>query len=363
MYEVSCAACAASFEYNPDDYIHLCPYCSSGFVIDIEENSKELISGHFIVQNKINRDKIEKTFKNWVLSRYHRPDKIDKEFKIIGGYCIYLPFWVISVEAHTFWSGHSAKSKEYAGQSRDFKGQFLKEEGRFSKRYRWCILARNSPKEHWGIERLHEPPESVMVDWDGFPFDESLGRLKESDKILYNTKVPFKFEYISGEIVSGIQIKESTAISRAKDQINEYHRRISKTKVGTLYEHKTEIEVVGIHVIHIPFWIVRYAFMPDSFFKFFTTARERRFIIQGTTEVILEAELPLNNTDKIMTNLIICSVLGFISLALSIFVHPLLFVLFTMFLIVSLLSAWKIFKKDTSDKEIIKGKENMEPVP
>ena len=68
--------------------------------------------------------------------------------------------------------------------------------------------------------------------------------------------------------MSGIQINENKAIVRAKDQVNEYHRRLAKLKVGTLYEHRTEIEVVGIQVIHVPFWFVRYAFIPRSAFRF-----------------------------------------------------------------------------------------------
>jgi hypothetical protein len=56
MFEVSCASCQASFEYNPDDYIHLCPYCSAGFIIDSEEGAKDLIDDHYIIPSNIQKE-------------------------------------------------------------------------------------------------------------------------------------------------------------------------------------------------------------------------------------------------------------------------------------------------------------------
>jgi hypothetical protein len=361
MYQVSCASCAANFEYNVEDYIHLCPYCNSGFLIDLEEGAKEIIGDHFIIPNRIDKETVEKIFANWMTQRYHRPDRVTSEFKVLGAYGVCLPYWVVSLEAHTFWSGHSEKSKQYSGQPSEYGARFVKEEGRFSRRYRWAVLARKSPKEHWGLERLHQPREGVLVDWDGFPLDESMGQAPEGVPSIYEGKQTFRFEHANGTNVAGIQIKESMAIARAKDQIQEYHRRISKKKVGTLYDHRTEMEVVGIHVVHVPFWILRYAFVPKSAFRYFTTARERRIVVSGYSENVLEAELPLNASDKVMTNLIVCGSLSFVSLALSVFVHPLMFLLFVAFGLVCVLSAWKIFNTEKADKDLIPGVENHEP--
>lgn len=345
MYEVGCAACSASFEYNVEDYIHLCPYCSSGFILDLEEGAKDLIADHFIVPNRGDKEHVEKIFYEWIKERYHRPERISKEFKVLGSYGMCVPFWVVSLEAHTFWGGHSEKNGTDPTSS-DYGSAFVKEDGRFSRRYRWAILARSSPKEHWGLERLHNPMEPVMVDWDGFPLDESMGFAKDNVPPIYEAKRMFKFEHASGLTCAGIQVKESAAIARAKDQVQEYHRRICKTKVGTLYEHRTEIEVVGIQVIHIPFWFLRYAFVPQSVFRFFTTARERRLVIQGYTEAVLEAELPLNATDKVMTNMVVCGMLGFLSLTCAVFIHPLFFFLTVAFSLICVLSAWRIFSRE-----------------
>lgn len=362
MFQVSCAACNASFEYNIDDYIHLCPYCSTGFILDLEEGAKDIIGDHFIVPNRLDREQVEGIFYEWITQRYHRPDRVKNEFKILGSYGISLPYWVISVEAHTFWSGHSQKANQYSGQSAEYGAKFLKEDGRFSRRYRWSILARKSPKEHWGLERLHTPKESVMVDWDGYPLDETLGVIKGgSPGTVYDARQNFKFDHANGLTISGVQIKESSAIARAKDQIQEYHRRIAKTKVGTLYEHRTEIEIVGIHLVHLPFWVVRYSFAPKSPFRFMTTARERRLLIQGHTLAVLDAELPLSNTDKVMTNLVVCGSMAVVSLALSLFLHPLFFLMVMIFSAVCVLSAWKIFSKDKPDSDLGSGADLQEP--
>ena len=272
-----------------------------------------------------------------------------------------LPYWVISLEAHTYWSGHCAKQKHYPGQSHELAAKFIREDGRFSRRYRWSVLARKSPKEHWGLERLHKPKEFVMTDWDGFPLDETMGVQDEGDKPIYDAKMAFKFEHTGNLTLAGIQIKESQAILRAKDQITEYHRRIAKSKIGSLYEHRTEVEVIGIHIVHIPFWLLRYSFSPNSVFRLFSTVRERRILVQGYTKAVLDAEMPLSSSDKVLTNLIVCGVLGFISLVLSVFFHPLFFLSFLGFSFVAGISAWKILKKEKQDDDLNFGPENKEP--
>jgi hypothetical protein len=362
MFQVSCAACNASFEYNVDDYIHLCPFCSSGFILDLEEGAKDIIGDHFIVPNRMDREQVESIFYEWITSRYHRPDKVKSEFQILGSYGISLPYWVISVEAHTFWSGHSQKANHYRGQGSEYGARFLKEENRFSRRYRWSVLARKSPKEHWGLERLHHPKEDVLVDWDGYPLDETLGIVKGAGSAsVYDARQTFKFDHANGLTISGVQVKESSAITRAKDQIQEYHRRIAKTKVGTLYEHRTEIEIVGIHLVHLPFWVVRYSFAPKSMFRFMTTARERRLLVQGHSLAVLEAELPLSSADKVMTNLMVCGSLAVVSLGLALFVHPLFFLVTMVFTAVCVLSAWKIFGREKTDSDLGRGADLQEP--
>jgi hypothetical protein len=128
-----------------------------------------------------------------------------------------------------------------------------------------------------------------------------------------------------------------------------------------LYEHRTEIEIVGIHLVHLPFWVVRYSFAPKSPFRFMTTARERRLLIQGHTLAVLDAELPLSNTDKVMTNLVVCGSMAVVSLALSLFLHPLFFLMVMIFSAVCVLSAWKIFSKDKPDSDLGSGADLQEP--
>ena len=249
------------------------------------------------------------------------------------------------------------------GRGPEYGSKFLREDGRFSRRYRWSILARKSPKEHWGLERLHNPLEGVLVDWDGFPLDETLGAVKEGGQgTVFDARQAFKFDHANGLTISGIQVKESSAVARAKDQIQEYHRRIAKTKVGTLYEHKTEIEIVGIHLMHLPFWIVRYSYAPQSAFRFLSTAKEKRIIVQGHSLAVLDSELPVSGSDKVVTNMIVCGVLSFVSLIASIFYSPIFFFVTLIFLLVCFASAWKIFRKEQPDTDLGSGAELSEPV-
>ena len=188
-----------------------------------------------------------------------------------------------------------------------------------------------------------------------------MGKAKKGNPNIYDAKQPFNFDHANGLPVAGIQIKENKAIVRSRDQVNEYHRRLAKLKVGTLYEHRTEIEVVGIQVIHVPFWFVRYAFVPRSAFRFFTTVRERRLVIGGYTSQILEAEMPLSSSDKVMTNLIVCSGSAIFCLALAVLYNSLFFLVFLFFVLVCVFSAWRIYSRDIVDLELTRGKDQPEP--
>ena len=72
--------------------------------------------------------------------------------------------------------------------------------------------------------------------------------------------------------------------------------------------------------------------------------------------------MPLNTSDKVMTNIVVCGTLGFICLTLSVFISPLFYILFVLFVLIVGLSSWKIINREKTDLDTIKGKENNEPV-
>ncbi len=360
MHQVGCPSCGATLEYTPDDYIHLCNSCSTGFILDLDEGVKDVIGDHYIVPNRTDRNSIDQIFLTWIGKKYHKTKNFEKEFKIIGCYGICLPYWVVSLEANTEWSGNSQKQQVYSGQQPEYSSKFIPEHGRFGRKYRWSTLARRSTKEHWGLERLHKPVETVQVDWDGFPMDQSMGTTPTGVPQIYASKIPFKFEQANGVMLSGVQIPEANAVAKSKIQIQEFHRRICKTKVGTLSDHRTEVEVVGVQLVHIPFWIVRYAYYPQSVFQYFTPARERRMIIGGYTGETLDGELPLEERDRVMANVYVCAVFAIISLIFSIFFHPVFMILASLFGFVIVLSISRLSQKEKIDTQLIKGAERTE---
>jgi hypothetical protein len=107
---------------------------------------------------------------------------------------------------------------------------------------------------------------------------------------------------------------------------------------------------------------VRYSYAPQSAFRFLSTEKERRILVQGHSLAVLDSELPITGSDKVVTNMVVCGVLGFVSLVLSIFYSPAFFFATLIFLVVCLASAWKIFRKDKPDADIGSGFELKEPV-
>ncbi len=330
MYEVSCPTCLEILEYDTRDAVHLCSYCSCSFQLDITEGTKSILSDHYILPVQILEKEAEDSFWSWASTRYHK--KPQKDIKIEKKIGVVLPFWVISLEAHTQWSGYIFPKKEP-----------IPLEGQWSRRYRWAILAReHSYPNTWGIEQLHNPLDlEVKVEWDGFPLDESLGLDPKTQKSMYAFKNPFKFKYASGLTVESIRDNEDKAIMKAKDHIQAYHRSLAQKKVQKLINYRTEIEIVGTQIFHIPMWQILYRYEPKGLLAM--SPKIKHVLIQGFTGEVLQAEIPVTFKDKMSIHTVVVALITTVSLLLSVFFHPLFFISFMVFLSLTLLVTYKSF--------------------
>jgi hypothetical protein len=330
MYEVSCPTCLEILEYDTRDAVHLCPNCSCSFQMDIAEGTKSILSDHYILPVQILEKEAEASFWSWAKSRYHKdPQKDIVLEKKIGSV---LPFWVISLEAHTQWSGYIYPKQDP-----------VLLEGKWSQRYRWAVLAKeHSYPETWGITQLHQPIDlDVKVEWDGFPLDESLGLDPKTQKSMYTFKNPFKFEFASGLTVENIRDNEDKAISKAKDHVQSYHRALSQKKIEKLINYRTEIEIVGTQILHVPMWQMLYRFEPKGMLAL--SPKRKHVLIQGFTGEVLQAEIPVTFKDKMSIHTLMISSITFFSLMLSVFYHPLFFIAFMLFLSLTVLATYKSF--------------------
>src|SRR4051812_19824978 len=136
MYELACPACNSPSQYDFTDHLLLCPFCSATFRLDLETGQKEMFSDHYIVSNSANPAQVKDVVIEWLRRIHHRPNQTEKEHFVVNLSGISVPYWIVSMEAHTAWKGLVMRQHRTRLDSQ-MGGDFLTEKGQFRRNYRW----------------------------------------------------------------------------------------------------------------------------------------------------------------------------------------------------------------------------------
>jgi hypothetical protein len=298
---------------------------------------------------------VKDTVFEWLKRIHHSPNTVDQEFALVDlkGYSI--PYWVTSLDAHTVWKG--LVRREGRNSLKNSTGaDFLAENGEFRRTYRWAVSARKNLCEIWGLMRLHIPKEKVLVDWDGFPLDStfSRGRLAEEKmmirdgqpvKSVYDRREFFDYKYANGLPILGIQISEEEALRRARLHVEQYHFRLAQSGVDYLIDFRTELEVTGVQLMHLPFWHCIYQYRPKSVLRHFMNPVSKNLIIDGSGRSIVNGELALTYNDKVVVNGIVCGIISLFFFLLGAALHPAFFLVAGFLAVVTTLSLYLSFRR------------------
>ncbi len=336
MYELACPGCNSPSQYDFSDNLLMCPFCSTTFNMDMDSGQKDVFSEHYIVANSASPQQVKGLVIDWLKRLNHRPGKTEREYFVVDINGISIPHWVISMEVHTVWKGLVRRANRnrldaHAGS------EYLVEEGSFRRNYRWCISARDNLCEFWGMTRLHEPKEDVKINWDGFPLDSTFSRgqidpSSSEESNAYESREFFEFKYANGLPILGVQVGEEEALRRARLHANRYHQELSELNVDYLLDYRSETEIAGIQLIHLPFWHTSYVYRPRTLLKHFYQPKEKNVILNGFNNGILKGELAIHHTDKVWVNVFVCGVSSLILFVMGLAWHPAFFLvaLFTM---------------------------------
>ena len=311
MHELICPGCNTASQFNFADYLLLCPFCSATFKLDTLSGQKEIFPDHYIVPNTMDAATVKSLALEWLKRLHHKPSLVEKEFFVTDIQGLSMPLWVVSLEGHTTWKGLVQKNRKSNMEWLSGKGDYLIESGQFRRSYRWAVLARNNICETWGFARLHEPHESIKVEWDGFPLDSTLSRGKlfeENPKSAYDQRKYFEFKYANGLPILGVQVADEEALRRSKAHVQLFHYKMSGLNVDYLLDHRTELEIAGIQLIHVPFWRVNYIYRPKTMLRHFFKSKDKQILISGYDRGVLVGELAILYKDKITVNAIICTI-------------------------------------------------------
>lgn len=240
VQEITCSHCGAPISFEPGEIMATCKYCGYTVVI---ETGKAFTFEHSMLQNKYDLTEIEETIKNWMRAGFLKPSDLARKSKITEKTLIYLPFWVVSVEAES-----------------DYKGIFERitpavvKEGKIEKKYDWLVLARKATKFP---TREYDVPLTGKVAYD-FRKIEAFAKVLNSE------------------------IEKNEAAERAKQQVEEHHRYLAQQDVDRIIEMKNEIKIDQTVYLHAPVWFVKYEYKGKTY----------QLLIDGATGTVIKGDIP-----------------------------------------------------------------------
>jgi hypothetical protein len=237
---IRCSHCGAPVEFKPGELITTCKYCGYTTVI---ETGAPFKFEHSLLLNKYDLAQADKLIQGWMRSGFMKPGDLARKSKITEKNLVYLPFWVVSVEAKT----------RYKGVFERISPPIVKE-GKIEKEYNWLVLAREA---------------------SGFP-------TREYDVPLEG-KIPYDFRKIEGFAkVLNSEIDREEALDLTKQQIEAHHRYLLKQDVDKVIEIYTELNVKQAVYLHAPVWFVKYEYKDKTY----------QLILDGAAGMALKGDIP-----------------------------------------------------------------------
>jgi hypothetical protein len=237
---IRCSHCGAPVDFKPGEIIATCKYCGFTTVI---ETGQAFTFEHSVLLNKFDETQIEEPVKDWMRSGFLKPGDLARKSKIAEKNLVYLPFWVVSVEAKSTYKGIFERISPA-----------IVKEGTLEKEYDWLVLAREA---------------------SGFPTREY--------KVPLEGKIPYDFRKIEGFAkVLNSEIDRDAALELARTQIEAHHRYLLQQDVDKIVEINTELNLKQMVYLHAPIWFVKYEYKGNVF----------QIIVDGASGMALKGDIP-----------------------------------------------------------------------
>jgi DNA-directed RNA polymerase subunit RPC12/RpoP len=241
--EIKCSHCGAPMEFKPGEILATCKYCGYTVVV---ETGKTFDFEHSLLLNRYDQTQIEEPVREWMREGFLKPQDLARKAKISEKNLIYLPFWVVSVDAKS----------SYKGVFERIAPAVVKE-GEIEKDYDWLVLARKATEF---------PTRDYNVPLEG--------------------KISYDFRRVEGFAkVLNSEIDKDEAVELAKEQIEANHRFLSQQDVDKIIEMKTDFRVEQVVYLHAPIWFVRYDYKGESY----------QLFADGATGSIIKGSIPMKS--------------------------------------------------------------------
>jgi len=258
----NCSNCGAPFNVTQEDLVVTCRYC--GFTMTVA--TIEEIKKHSMLENRLFAQQAVEAAQKYMDKGIFRVG-VSKEASITNVKLRYVPFWVCSANANTFFRGVTGTG--IMGEIH--QAQEAVSDKRSSGLAKFGKLVLAGAKAYAETQQKDRRPQTVSYSFSNNYVWPTLARQTMISEInYYDVPAARKIPFDVGKIPSdaeflNIELNEEEAKMKVKSEVEAKEKLIANGKVDTLEMCNTNVALGEAELVHAPVWFVHYTLKGENY--------------------------------------------------------------------------------------------------
>jgi len=258
----SCSRCGAPLTVTQEDLTVTCRYC--GFTITV--STSEEVKKHSMLENHLFAQQAVEAARKYMDKGVLRVG-VSRDAQITNVKLRYVPFWVFSADASTFFKGTTGTG--ITGELRQAQEAMGNKRASGLEKLGKIILAGTGA--YMESQRKDRRPQTVSYSFSDHYIWPTIARQTMISEIDYYDvpaakKIPFDVGKIPRDAeFLNTELGEEEAKARVKSEVEAKERLIAGGKVDTLEVCNTNIVLGEAELVHTPIWFVHYTLKGENY--------------------------------------------------------------------------------------------------
>jgi DNA-directed RNA polymerase subunit RPC12/RpoP len=258
----NCSNCGAPLNVTQEDLVSTCRYC--GFTMTLA--TREEIKRHSMLENRLFAQQAVEAAQKYMDKGVFRMG-VSKDASIANVKLRYVPFWVCSANANTFFRGTTGSG--IMGEIHQAQEAVTDKRAGGLKKFGKLVLA--GAKAYSEMQQKDRRPQNVSYSFSNNYIWPALARQTMISEINYYDvpaarKIPFDVGKIPPDAeFLNIELNEEEAKAKVKAEVEAKERLIASGKVDTLETCNTNVVLGEAELVHAPVWFVHYTLKGENY--------------------------------------------------------------------------------------------------
>ena len=258
----NCSNCGAPLNLTQEDLVVTCRYC--GFTMTVA--TREEIKRHSMLENRLFAQQAAEAAQKYMDKGVFRVG-VSKDASVTNVKLCYVPFWVCSANANTFFRGVTGTG--VMGEIHQAQEAVTDKRASGLKKFGKLVLA--GAKAYAETQQKDRRPQTVSYSFSNNYVWPTLGRQTMISEINYYDvpaarKIPFDVGKIPPDAeFLNIELNEEEAKTKVKSEVEAKERLIASGKVDTLETCNVNVVLGEAELVHAPVWFVHYTLKGENY--------------------------------------------------------------------------------------------------